>query len=138
MTDQNRVEPQITDEATKRSLQDIDRFETRAGLGGKIRRDERPDVATEIVQPELPRPKVSAAEVRITADPSQVIVTAGATAHCVQVHHRGIPELQSHGESPESAAVNLAQDLAREIDGGAGRSAPRATPAGPRRCQRLH
>ncbi len=48
--------------------------------------------------------------------PIQVIVTAGATAHSVQVHHRGIPELRSHGESPELAAANLVQDLAREID----------------------
>ena len=46
-----------------------------------------------------------------------MIVTAGATAHSAQAHHPGIPELRSHGESPESAAANLAQDLAREIDG---------------------
>jgi len=59
----------------------------------------------------------SAAGARMAADPSLVIVTAGATAQLVQVHHHGIPELQSHGESPESAAVNLAQDMAREIDG---------------------
>ena len=64
---------------------------------------------------ECNRPRGSA----LAADPSQVIVTAGATAHSVQVHHHGIPELQSHGESPESATVNLAQDLAREIDGAA-------------------
>ena len=102
MTDQNRVEPQTTDEATKRTLQDIDRFEDEGGAGRKNTRDERPDFATEIVQPELPRPIQSAAEVRIAADPSQVIVTAGATAHCVQVHHRGIPELQSQAHSPST------------------------------------
>jgi hypothetical protein len=58
----------------------------------------------------------SAAGACIVADPSQVIVTAGATAHSVQVHHLDIPELHSHGESAESAAVNLAHDPAREID----------------------
>ena len=50
------------------------------------------------------------------ADPSQLIVTAGATAHLVQVHHHDIPDLKSHGESAESATVKLAADLAREID----------------------
>jgi hypothetical protein len=119
MTDQNVVEARVTGEAVKGTLEDIDRFEDEGGAGPDNTRDERPDVATEIVHPELPRPIESAAEVSIAAYPSQVIVTAGATAHCVQVHHRGIPELQSHGESPESAAVNLAQDLAREIDGAA-------------------
>ena len=117
MTNQNVLETQVTDLATKGTLQDIDRFQDEGGAGPESLRGERPDVATEIVGPELPRPIESAAEAGIAADPSQVIVTAGATAHCVQVHHRDIPELQSHGESPESATVNLAQDLAREIDG---------------------
>ncbi len=119
MTDQNVVETRVTDEAAKGTLQDIDRFEDEGGAAPENTRAERPDVATEIVHPELPRPIESAGEARIAADPSQVIVTSGATAHCVQVHHRGIPELQSHGESPESAAINLAQDLTREIDGAA-------------------
>jgi hypothetical protein len=52
----------------------------------------------------------------MTADSSQVIVTTGSTAHAVQVYHRDIPELRADGESPELAAVNLAQDLAREIE----------------------
>jgi hypothetical protein len=52
----------------------------------------------------------------VTATPSQVIVTTGFTVDAVQVHHRDIPELHADGESPESAAVNLAQDLAREIE----------------------
>jgi len=51
------------------------------------------------------------------ADQTQVIVTSGATAHSVQVHHHDIPELRADGETPASAAVNLAQDLARELDG---------------------
>ena len=49
-------------------------------------------------------------------DPTQVVVTPGPTAHSVQVHHHGIPELRSHGESPEVAAANLAQKLALELE----------------------
>jgi hypothetical protein len=52
----------------------------------------------------------------MAADPNLVIVTTGSTAHAVQVHHRDIPELHADGESPEIAAANLAQDLAREIE----------------------
>jgi hypothetical protein len=52
----------------------------------------------------------------MTAAPSQVIVTTDFTLHAVQVHHRNIPELHADGESPESAAVKLAQELAREIE----------------------
>jgi hypothetical protein len=52
----------------------------------------------------------------VAGDPNQVIVTAGATAHSVQVHHQGIPELRSHGESPEVAATNLAQKMALELE----------------------
>jgi hypothetical protein len=52
----------------------------------------------------------------MTADPSRVIVTTGSTAQAVQVHHSDLPELHADGESPESAAVNLAQDLAREME----------------------
>jgi hypothetical protein len=49
------------------------------------------------------------------ADPSQVIVTPGATADSVRVHHSDLPDLQAHGETPAIAAANLAQDLGREI-----------------------
>jgi len=131
MNEQNWVERRITDEATKRAPQDIDRFEDGGGPGQQDTHNQRRDVPTEIAQPEMPQPVAcprcdgteipmqSAAGVHMAADPSQVIVTPGATAHSAQVHHQGIPELQSHGESPESATVNLAQDLAREIDGAA-------------------
>jgi hypothetical protein len=51
------------------------------------------------------------------ANPSQVIVTTGFTPQAVQVYHRVIPELHVDGESPEIAAANLAQALAREIEG---------------------
>jgi len=50
------------------------------------------------------------------ADQNQVLVTDGGTAHTFQVHHRDIPELHADGETPESAAVNLEQDLAREVE----------------------
>ncbi len=53
----------------------------------------------------------------MTANPSQVIVTTGFTPQAVQVYHRVIPELHAEGETPETAAANLAQDLAREIEG---------------------
>jgi hypothetical protein len=52
----------------------------------------------------------------MTADPSQVIVTTGFAFQAVQVHHRYIPELNADGDTPESAAVKLVQDLEREID----------------------
>ena len=52
----------------------------------------------------------------MTGDPNQIIVTTGATADAVQVHHHDIPELQSDGESPVIAAENLANALTREVD----------------------
>lgn len=52
----------------------------------------------------------------MTADPDKIIVTTGATADAVQVHHHDIPELHSDGESPAIAAENLANALTREID----------------------
>jgi hypothetical protein len=55
----------------------------------------------------------------MAVDPSQVIVTTGATAHSFRVHHSDLPELEADGETPAAAATNLAQDLAREIDAAA-------------------
>ena len=55
-------------------------------------------------------------ETSMTGDPNQIIVTTGATADAVQVHHRDIPELHSDGESPVIAAENLANALTREVD----------------------
>ena len=52
----------------------------------------------------------------MTVDPDKIIVTTGATADAVQVHHHDIPELHSYGESPAIAAENLAHALTREID----------------------
>ena len=51
------------------------------------------------------------------ADPNRVVVTSGSAVHVVQIRHQDIPELSADGESPESAAANLARDLAREIEG---------------------
>jgi hypothetical protein len=121
-------EQRITEQAAKHTPQEIDRFECEGGPGPQDTRNEPQDVPTKIAEPELTGPVAtprcdgtntqmqSDAGACMAADPSQVIVTAGATAHSVQVHHHGIPELQSHGESAESATVNLAEDLAREID----------------------
>jgi hypothetical protein len=53
----------------------------------------------------------------MTANPSQVIVTAGFTPQTVQVYHRVLPELHADGESAQTAATKLAQELAREIEG---------------------
>ena len=50
------------------------------------------------------------------ADRCRVIVTADEIGCSVRVHHREIPELCAEGESPRAAALNLEQDLAREID----------------------
>jgi hypothetical protein len=52
----------------------------------------------------------------MAADPGQLIVEAGATEHAYRVHHHDLPELRAEGESTESAAANLVQDLDREID----------------------
>jgi len=49
-------------------------------------------------------------------DRNRVLVTEGGTADAFQVHHRDIPELHADGETPESAARNLAQDLTRELE----------------------
>jgi len=126
-----RVDRRGNDEVTKRTPHDIDRFEDEGGPGPEDIRHQRRENPSEVAQPKVPLsvacPRCDGKEIggksaegaRASADPSQVIVTAGATADSAQVHHRGIPELQSHGESPGSATVNLAQDLAREIDGAA-------------------
>jgi hypothetical protein len=55
----------------------------------------------------------------MTADPSKVMVTAGATAHAAQVHHRDFPEAQADGESPGIAARNLIGKLTRALDSAA-------------------
>jgi hypothetical protein len=53
----------------------------------------------------------------MSGDPDKVHVVISPPPQAFQAHHGDIPELQSDGESPLAAATNLAQDLAREIDG---------------------
>ncbi len=53
----------------------------------------------------------------MSGDPGKVVVGISPPPQAFQAHHGAIPELQSDGESPLAAATNLAQDLAREIDG---------------------
>ncbi len=45
-----------------------------------------------------------------------VIVTAGATAHGVCVHHHDFPEVRAEGQSPREAAALLANKLAAAMD----------------------
>ncbi len=105
MNNQAASEPRFIAAATKPVPQGIDRFEDEGGAGPADTSQQRPDkapvVTMEIVQSELPlpitSPKCGGEDIRTqetpgAADPSQVIVTAGATAHSVQVHHRSIPD----------------------------------------------
>src|SRR4051812_34994806 len=50
------------------------------------------------------------------ADPTQIVVTTGATAHASQARHRGFPDMHVDGESPGIAAENLIGHLARGLD----------------------
>jgi hypothetical protein len=56
----------------------------------------------------------------MTADPSKVIVTTGATAHAAQANHRDFPDAKADGETPAIAARNLIGDLTRALDSAAG------------------
>ena len=49
-------------------------------------------------------------------DLSRVIVTAGATAHTTQVHHRDFSEIRADGGSAKEAASHLANKLALALD----------------------
>ncbi|MHC5537367.1 hypothetical protein ACYOEI_03925 [Singulisphaera rosea] len=52
-----------------------------------------------------------------TVDAGKVVVESGSTASAFRAHHSAIPDLQAEGATPREAVANLAQDLAREIDG---------------------
>ncbi len=52
----------------------------------------------------------------MATDQDRVIVTTGATAQATQVHHRDFPEIRAEGDSPSSAASNLANHLTRALD----------------------
>ncbi len=51
-----------------------------------------------------------------SVDPSRLIVTTGATARTVQVHHRDFPEIHADGEDARGAAEHLVNQLIRAID----------------------
>ena len=52
----------------------------------------------------------------MTTDLSKVVVTTGATADAVQVHHRDFPEIRAEGETPKVAAEQLVNHLTRALD----------------------
>jgi hypothetical protein len=52
----------------------------------------------------------------MATDEDRVIMTTGATAAAIQVHHRDFPEIRAEGESPAVAAQNLANHLTRALD----------------------
>jgi len=83
----------------------LERFEDEGGPGPEDTRDQRRDDPP------------SAAPVGDVVDPGRISVTPGSMAGAFQVHHRDIPELHAEGATPRQAAVNLAQNLAREIEG---------------------
>lgn len=105
MTNQNPVDRRLAVESSNRTSQEVEHLQAELPQDFVFPTCDEKDI-----------PIQSAAEARLDGDASQLIVTAGATAHSVQVHHQGIPDLRSHGESAESVAVNLSQDLSREID----------------------
>jgi hypothetical protein len=113
MNDQHRDERRSADAIAGRTPEALDRWEDEGGGGREDtrsrRRDESPSLEREVAEP----PELAS----MTADPIRVIVTTGSAAQVVQVHHQDMPGLNADGGSPESAAVNLAQDLAREIEG---------------------
>jgi hypothetical protein len=80
----------------------FDRYEDEGGPGPEDTRDRR---------------RAAPTGDRDVVDPGRVVVTPGFTAGACQVHHRDIPELHADGATPREAAANLAQDLAREIEG---------------------
>ncbi len=46
----------------------------------------------------------------------RVVVGTGAMASSASVHHRDFPEIRAEGETPQDAAVHLADQLSRAID----------------------
>ena len=115
MNDQHEDERRSADAVAGRAPEAPDRWEDEGGGGREDtrtrRRNEPSSPAREVAEPQELASMI--------ADPNRVVVTTGSVAHVVQVHHQDIPELNADGESPESAAANLAHDLAREIEGAA-------------------
>jgi hypothetical protein len=115
MNVQHGDEQRSADGVTGRTAEALDRWEDEGGVGQEDSRGQRRD------EPRSPGRVVAESQelVSMMTDPIRVIVTTGSTALAAQVHHQDIPELNADGESPESAAVNLAKDLARAIEGAA-------------------
>jgi hypothetical protein len=96
----------LTDPGGDSNSRALDRYEDEGGPGPEDTRGQRRDDPT-------PAPTGD----RDVVDPGRVIVTPGSTADAFLAHHRDIPELRADGATPREAAANLAQDLAREIEG---------------------
>ena len=52
----------------------------------------------------------------MATEQSRVIVTTGATAQAVLIHHRDFPEIRAEGTSVPDAAANLSNHLTRALD----------------------
>src|SRR5690348_3550248 len=110
MNDQHGDERRLADAIAGRAPEALDRWEDEGGGGREDTRSRRRDEASSLAREVAEAPELAST----TVDPIRVIVTTGSAAHVVQVHHRDMPELNADGESPESAAANLARGLARE------------------------
>lgn len=106
MNNERRPGLRSTDPGGNRDSRALDRFEDEGGPGPEDTRDQRRDA-----------PPSAPTEAPEVADPGRVVVTTGVVPHAFQIHHRDIPELHADGASPGEAAANLAQDLAREVEG---------------------
>jgi hypothetical protein len=96
---------QSTDPGGGSESRALDRYEDEGGPGPQDTRDQRSD-----------DPTSELTDKGDVDDPGTVVTTPGSTPDACQIHHRDIPELHADGATPREAAVNLAQDLAREID----------------------
>jgi hypothetical protein len=106
MNGMQRTGPRTTDPGGDSNSRALDRYEDEGGPGPDDTRGQ---------QREEPAPAPTAD--RDAADPGRVILTPGSAAEAFLAHHRDIPELSADGATPREAAANLAQDLAREIEG---------------------
>jgi hypothetical protein len=106
MNNLQRPGRRLTDPGGGSDSRALDRYEDEGGPGPEDARDRRRDDPTSAPTGD-----------RDVVDPGRVVVTPGSTADAFQVHHRDIPELHADGATPREAAANLAQDLAREIEG---------------------
>jgi len=106
MSSEQRPGRQSNDPSGDPDSRSFNRYEDDGGPGPEDTRDQRRDVSTS-----------AQIEEHVVVDPGRVVVTPGSTADAFQIHHRDIPELHADGATPGEAAANLAEDLAREIEG---------------------